>query len=265
TPPSDALAQYTAALAQQLPALRYLVVGPAPTVANAAAYVATEAAVRDAVHAVLPDVAVGMLLDGNDAPKTTATALAKSGAAADVLAFRPATTTTAGSWLLPDATALGQAFSGTVPPLLLDEPTSSVLASATCATSLAGAALDPTTTDAATAAAAATVAHGRTVCPGVADSPGVTASFPTQVSSGTPVSFQLACARDCLFVAALVGADGRTVVAYRGTLAGGAAPASVLLPRTQLGQSSYVLDVRVVARVNPGSVVEVASAPLPRG
>jgi len=38
----------------------------------------------------------------------------------------------------------------------------------------------------------------------------------------------------------------------------------VVLPKTQLGQSAYALDLRVVSRVNPGSVVEVASPSLPR-
>jgi Zn-dependent metalloprotease len=45
---------------------------------------------------------------------------------------------------------------------------------------------------------------------------------------------------------------------------GGAAPATVALPKTQLGQPSYTLDPRVVSTVNPGAVVELASPPLAR-
>jgi hypothetical protein len=78
------------------------------------------------------------------------------------------------------------------------------------------------------------------------------------------VTMQLACARDCLYVATLVGADGRAVVATRGALDGGAPPTTVTLPKTQLGQPSYTLDLRIVSRVNPGRVLELASPPLAR-
>ena len=75
---------------------------------------------------------------------------------------------------------------------------------------------------------------------------------------------QLACARDCLYVATLVGGDGRAVVATRGSLTGGAAATTVALPKTQLGQASYTIDVRIVSRVNPGRVLQLASPPLAR-
>jgi hypothetical protein len=65
-------------------------------------------------------------------------------------------------------------------------------------------------------------------------------------------------------VAPLVGADGRPVVARRGALKGGAAPATVALPKTQLGQATYTVDLRVVSTVNPGAVVELATPALPR-
>jgi hypothetical protein len=79
------------------------------------------------------------------------------------------------------------------------------------------------------------------------------------------VSFQLGCVRDCLYVATLVGADGRPVVARRGALTGGAAPVTVTLPKTSLGQASYTIDVRLASRVNPGPAVDLTSPPLPRG
>ncbi|HTR33493.1 MAG TPA: D-glucuronyl C5-epimerase family protein, partial [Gaiellaceae bacterium] len=46
------LAQYAAALAQQVPALRYLVLSPSPTAATATTYEITLAAIAQAVHAV---------------------------------------------------------------------------------------------------------------------------------------------------------------------------------------------------------------------
>ena len=102
------------------------------------------------------------------------------------------------------------------------------------------------------------------MCPGVAATPTPTVEYPAGVTSGTPVTMQLACARDCLYVATLVGGDGRAVVATRGSLNGGAAPATVALPKTQLGQASYTIDVRIVSRVNPGRVLQLASPPLAR-
>jgi hypothetical protein len=75
---------------------------------------------------------------------------------------------------------------------------------------------------------------------------------------------QLSCVRDCLYVATLVGSDGRAVVATRGSLTGGAAAKTVALPKTQLGQASYTIDVRIVGAVNPGRVLQLASPPLAR-
>jgi hypothetical protein len=79
-----------------------------------------------------------------------------------------------------------------------------------------------------------------------------------------PATLQLACARDCLYVATLIGSDGRAVVATRGSLTGGSAAATISLPTTQLGQASYTLDLRVVSTVNPGRVLKFASPGLAR-
>ncbi len=265
TPATPAFAQYAAALAQQLPSLQYLVVGPAPTPATAASYAATVASVRDAVHAVLPNVGVGMVIDGAATPKTTVAALAKAAPAADVLAFRAAGATTNGQWTQPSTAPLTQAFGGTLPPLLLDTPTASAVTASACLPGIAGVALDPSTTDPAITAAVAATAHGTVICPGVATTPAIsTSEFPSSVTSGTPVALRLGCVRDCLYVAVLVAKDGRAVVAKRGALNGGAAPSLVVLPKTQLGQASYTLDVRVVSRVNPGAALEIASPPLAR-
>src|SRR5262249_49660686 len=101
-------------------------------------------------------------------------------------------------------------------------------------------------------------------CPGLAATPTPTAEYPATVTSGAPASFQLSCAHDCLYVAALVGADGRAVVATRGSLTGGAAPTTVSLPKTQLGQASYTLHLGVVSTVTRGGVLQLASPPLSR-
>jgi hypothetical protein len=264
TPVTPSFAQYAASLAQQLPNLSYLTVGPAPTAATAAQYVATVTSVRDAVHAVVPAVAVGMLVDGSATPKQTVAALGKAGAAADVLAFRAAPAAGTGLWTQPNVTLLTNAFAGTLPPLLLDMPTAATVNGAACASAVTGVALDPTAPDAATTAAVAAFAHGTTVCPGVATVATSAIQYPDTVTSGTAVTLQLGCARDCLYVATLVGSDGRAVVATRGALTGGAASTTVTLPKTQLGQASYTLDVRIVSRVNPGRVLQLASPPLAR-
>jgi hypothetical protein len=66
-------------------------------------------------------------------------------------------------------------------------------------------------------------------------------------------------------VATLVGADHRAIVATRGSLVGGAAPTTVTLPKTTLGQPSYTIDVRVVNRVNPGTALDLTSPALSVG
>jgi hypothetical protein len=265
TPATPAFAQYAASLAQQLPNLTYLTVGPAPAAAAAAQYVATVSSVRDAVHAVVPAAVVGMMVDGAAAPKQTVAALGRAGAVADVLAFRAAPTAASGAWTQPNVTLLTSAFGGTLPPLLLDAPTAATLNGAACGSSLAGVALDPAAQDASTTAAVTALARGTTVCPGLgATATPTVAEFPDGVTSGTPVTMKLGCARDCLYVATLVGTDGRAVVATRGSLNGGAAPTTVALPKTQLGQASYTIDVRIVSRVNPGRVLQLASPPLMR-
>jgi D-glucuronyl C5-epimerase C-terminus len=315
--PPDALAQYAAALAQATPTLRYLVLTPAPTAAGAGTYTATLDAIQAAVHAVAPNVAVGPLIDGAVAPKTTVAALGRAGIAGDVVAFRPAAAATGGQWTEPNLQQLTTTFGGTLPPLLLDGVASAAavpaeqaadypdgtplagvasaaqasayaaaVTGAACAPSIAGVVFDrlvdsstvPTAptgllyptgatkpSAAAVAAAAAPAQRGTIVCPGlVVPAAASSVTFPESVTSGEPVAFQLGCVRDCLYVATLVGADRRPVVARRGMLTGGAAPATVTLPRTSLGQASYTVDVRLANRVNPGPAVDLASPPIPR-
>jgi hypothetical protein len=265
TPATPAFAQYAAALAQQVPNLAYLTVGPAPAATSAAQYVAIVSSTRDAVHAVVPSLAVGMVIDGAAAAKQTVAALGKAGAVADVVAFRAAPTATTGAWTQPNITLLTNAFAGTLPPLVLDSPSAAAITAATCGSTFSGLALDPAAPDAAAQqAAVAALTRGTVVCPGRATTPTPSVVYPPTVTSGAPATLQLSCARDCLYVATLVGSDGRAVVATRGSLAGGAAATTVSLPKTQLGQASYTIDLRVVSTVNPGRMLQLASPPLAR-
>jgi hypothetical protein len=316
--PTSEIAQYAAALAQAVPALRFLVLTPAPTAAGATAYAANLAAIRTAVQAVAPAVAVGPLLDGASAPRATVTALGRARPQMDVLAFRPAASTTGGAWTQPNLQQLATAFGGTLPPLLLDgvataaavppenageyadgtsltgvtpaAQASAYAAAVTgnaCSASIAGVVFDrlvdsatvPTAptglyypagaakpSAAAVSASAVPAQRGTIVCPGfVLPAAASSVTFPTSVTSGLSVAFQLGCVRDCLYVASLIGADGRPVVARRGVLSGGTAPTTVPLPKTSLGQASYTIDVRLASRVNPGPAVRLTSTALPRG
>ena len=288
------IAQYAASLAQQAPSLRYLVLSPSPTAATASAYTTSLDAIAQAVHAVRPDVAVGPLIDGSLAPKGTVAALGRVGIAGDVVAFRPALTSSATSWTAPNVSALTKAF-GTLPPLLIDgvsSPTAdssaytAAITANECSPDVAGVVFDHIADNAsvegtsglydaagaakasaaAVAAAASAAQRGTAVCPGLATPAAPTSvSYPTSFSSGVPVTLQLGCTRDCLYVATLVGANGTPVVATRGQLNGGAAPATIALPKTTLGQAGYTVDVRLVNRVNPGPSVTLTSPQLARG
>jgi hypothetical protein len=131
--PSDdagraALAQYAASLAQQAPALRDLVLTPAPSLATDSAYADALAALRPAVVAVRTDVAVGPFFDGSTAqPQRTALNLAQrlahDGATADLVSFHPAPFPGAGTWAVGDLSQLEATLAkglGTAPPVLLD-------------------------------------------------------------------------------------------------------------------------------------------------
>jgi hypothetical protein len=122
------LAEYAASLAEQTPALRDLVLTPAPARATAASYADALAAVRTAVRAVRPDVQVGPLLDGSMAkPELTTIALARElagdGAPPDLVSFQPAPVPAAGAWAAGDLDSLESALEqglGKTPPILLD-------------------------------------------------------------------------------------------------------------------------------------------------
>ena len=132
--PSDeagraALADYAASLAGQTPALRDLVLTPAPSRATAVAYADAVAAVRTEVRSVRPDVRVGPFLDGTMAkPQLTTIALgrelARDGAPPDLVSFQPAPVPANGAWAAGDLgsleSALAQGLGTEAPPILLD-------------------------------------------------------------------------------------------------------------------------------------------------
>jgi hypothetical protein len=294
-----ALAAYVSTVAQQVPALHDLVLVPAAASATEApSYAATFAAVANAVRAAAPNAGVGVSIDGAAAPKTTVPALARAlaGSQVDVVAFRPAPSTAGGDWTAGSVAQLQTALRsslGTAPPILLDglggtpAQDAAALASAQCSPAVAGAILDRVADSSAadqpadgifTAAgqpkpgtktlidAIADAGRGDALCPGVARP--VTAStltFPSSLPANGPTSLQLACPRACLYLVTLEQANGTPVAARRGALAGGAAPATIALPKVDLKPGSYRLDVRLVGQTNPGPLTRTLSPALTVG
>ena len=288
-----ALAHYAASLAEQTPSLGDLVLTPAPAAATASAYADALSAVRAAVVAVKPDVAVGLFFDGSTAqPQRTALALASeiahAGGRADFVSFQPAPARGAGVWALGDLGRLESALAkglGTAPPVILHagfEPTgyAAAIESASCLPNVSGVLLDrlvdgatpaqetgvydasgvPKPAAGAVKQAIRTVARGGVVCPGLATpvTP-TTLTFPEALSTSTPVSVALGCSRDCLYLATLVRADGQPVAARRGSLVGGDPATTITLPRRTLRAGGYRVDLRLVSRVGPGTVTRKLS------
>lgn len=116
-------AAFAASLIQQVPGIRELLLGPAPVAAKAHDYVATLAAVYDAVKPAAPALVVAGELNGAVSPKATLAALGQkyveSGRSApmmDELAFAPAPAVKSGAWTIDSynqlVTALGDNFDG---------------------------------------------------------------------------------------------------------------------------------------------------------
>lgn len=116
-------AAFAASLIQQVPGIRDLLLGPAPAVANAHAYVATLAAVYDAVKPGAPALTVAGELNGAVSPKATLAALGqeyvqagRSAPMMNELAFVPAPAVKSGAWTIDSynqlVTALGDDFDG---------------------------------------------------------------------------------------------------------------------------------------------------------
>ncbi len=142
-PPVDdagrqALAAYAASVAQQVPTLHDLLLGPAPAGAPAAAgYEAALAGVYGSVKLVAPAVRVDGALDGGQSPRVTLAAIAAAYRASggafplmDALAFHPAPGAGKNLWALTDlgklTAALETSFGGTAQfaaslPLVIDD------------------------------------------------------------------------------------------------------------------------------------------------
>ena len=294
-----ALAQYAASLARQAPSLRDLILAPAPTVSTVGAYADALAAVRAAVVAARPGIAIGPSFDGSTPqPQQTARALAdelsRDGALADLVSFLPAATSGAGVWSVGDLAKLESALAkglGAAPPVLLRagfDPAgyADAVESAFCLQNVTAVLLDrlvdgatpeeatglydangnPKPAAADVTQAIRVVARGAVVCPGRATrvTP-TTLSFPEQLSASSPAAVILGCDRDCLYLVALDRADGRPVVARRGSLNGGDPARTITLPQRSLPAGGYRVDVRLVSRVGPGTLTSRRSALLTVG
>jgi len=225
--------------------------------------------------------------EANVSQLTTAAAAALGGTAPPVLIDGLATPTTVPAAELPAYAGGPPPATGAVSPALQGSTYAATITSAACSPNVAGVILDrlqdsattlgPPTgivyaggnvkpSAAAVTAAAGPAQRGSVVCPGLAASAAAsTFTYPPTVSSSSATVFQLACTRDCLYVATLDGAGGKPVAAVRGALTGGAAPANVTLPKVKLGAGPYTIDLRLSAQVNPGTVIQQSSDPLSVG
>jgi hypothetical protein len=110
------------------------------------------------------------------------------------------------------------------------------------------------------------VVRGAVVCPGlVTPVTPTTLTFPDQLSSTSPAAVVLGCDRDCLYLVTLDRANGKPVVARRGSLVGGAPATTITLPSRSLRRGGYRVDVRLVSRVGPSVVLRRQSALLTPG
>jgi hypothetical protein len=258
-----ALAQYAAALAVNVKTLHALVLAPAPSAAVAPAY----AAAFDAIRATLPDSPLGVPVDGSSDPAGTVSGLA--GLDANIVEFRPAPTRAKSAWTLADLTQFQDALPDA--SVVIDgapAPYDASLKTAACALDVSAVLFDRLSdaTRAGLRPTIATAERGAFVCPGLAaEALPYDVQYPTALTQ--PLAVSLNCNRDCLYLVTLDGADGRPVVASRGQINGG--PSSpltrVVLPKAKLPAGAYRVDVRIVARVNPGPVARYLSAPLPAG
>ncbi|MDX6452507.1 MAG: hypothetical protein QOH16_2556 [Gaiellaceae bacterium] len=258
-----ALAQYAAALAAGVKKLQALVLAPAPVAADTPSY----AAAFDAIRAALPDSPLGVAVDGSISPTAAVSGLA--GLDANVVAFHPAGAAAKGVLTLANLSQFQDAFPDA--SLVIDgapAPYDASLKTAACTPDVSAVLFDRLTdaTRAGLRSTIGTAERGAFVCPGIAaEAQPFDVQYPSELTQ--PIGVSLNCNRDCLYLVTLDRADGRPVVAHRGQLNGG--PASpltkVTLPRAKLAAGTYQVDVRIVARVNPGAVTRYLSPPLTAG
>jgi hypothetical protein len=227
------------------------------------------------------------------------------GDAPDVIAFRPAPVAATNQWTATQTgalvTTLTSAF-GQSPPVIVDglaTPTDTVspttqgtqyaaaITAAACSTNVQAVLLDRlidnASTDVAptgiynadgTAKASAAVVQkaigpaqrGIVVCPGLSVTAAASSiTYPPALDPAAAASVTFGCMRDCVYLVSLVNANGKPVVARRGSMKGGGAPMVVGLPKAPLTAGSYTIDVRLVNTVNPGPVAQLTSPLLPVG
>jgi hypothetical protein len=255
-----ALAQYAAALAANVTDLNALILGPAPAATDLASY----AAAFNAIRAALPDSPLGFAVDGSTNPAGTVTYL--TGMDANAVAFRPAATPAKGAWTLADLSRLRSGLPDA--SVVIDgapAPFAGTLKTAACMPGVTGVLLDRLSdaTRAGLRPTISTAERGAFVCPGLtAEAAPFAVQFPTALTQ--PIAVSLNCNRDCLYLITLDGADGRPVVARRGQITGGPSSelTTITLPKAKLTAGAYKVDVRLVARVNPGTVTRYLSPPL---
>jgi hypothetical protein len=238
--------------------LHALVLEPPATGTTASNYLAA----LDAIRSALPTTPLGLALDGAADARGAVAALA--GTPLEVVAFRPAPTTGSGLWTLADLAKVRAAFPDA--ELLIDgvpAPYAAALKTAACTPGVAGVVFDRVgdLTRAGVPAATGNAQRGAFVCPGVtfAAEP-FAVQFPTALTP--PVVVGVNCSRDCLYLVTLDRADGRPAVARRGEIAAGTRLTSISLPKVKLPAGTYRADVRLVARVNPGTVTRYLGPPL---
>lgn len=263
-PGRAALAEFATSVVSQAPNLRALVLAPAATGATGPDYVAA----LTAISAALPAVPLGIAIDGSMDPSGAVEALA--GAAVNVVAFRPAPVAGSGLWTLADLPRLRAAFPDA--GIIVDgapAPYDAAIKTAACTPGVTAVVLDRVgdLTRTGVPAAIQSAQRGTLVCPGVGfDALSSFLEYPAALRP-QPILVSINCNRDCLYLVTLDRADGRPVVASRGQLAGGAGgkPTAIALPKAKLAAGSYRVDVRLVARVNPGSVTQYLGPPLTVG
>jgi hypothetical protein len=259
-----ALAQYAAAVVAQVPKLHALVLAPAPASSTGPDYVAAVAAIRTA----LPETPLGIAVDGSTDPGDAVATL--TGAAVEFVAFRPAPTAGSGLWTLADLDQIRDGFPDA--QIIIDgapAPYAATLKAVACTPDIAAVVLDRVSdlTRVGVPAAIQTAQRGGFVCPGGSfDALPFTVEYPTALSP-QPIRVSFNCNRDCLYLVTLNRADGRPELARRGQIEGGPErkPTVIALPKTKLRAGTYTIDVRLVARVNPGTVTRYAGPPLTIG
>jgi hypothetical protein len=183
------------------------------------------------------------------------------------VAFRPAPTPGRGLWTLAD---LAQIRDGLPDAQVIVDgvpaPYAATLKTVACLPDVGAVVLDRVSdlSRAGVPAAIQTAQRGGFVCPGASfEALPFTVEYPAALSPA-PIRVAVNCNRDCLYLVTLDRADGTPELARRGQIQGGPnrQPTVIALPKAKLRPGTYTVDVRLVARVNPGVVTRYVGPPL---